>query len=919
MKDKKPIQKNTLGNSDREKSNHRKYIYLAIIVLLLLLLTSCTSKFWGTIGSLFRNEGSYEINPGTDEDENILNQSLFFDVKEIEFSLSDVSPKISYHYKNIVPGEFTCSTNDASIATCYVEDGYVVLNPKAVGKVTIYLRTHANGKTYEASVDVTITDAERFIRLSSMSGTINLAYSNKKYITYQLEGLTGEVKVSSSDESIATAVLEGGRIKILGHKVGTATITVSVTYQGVEYASTFTVTVTKSSSGNNSQKPGPGGQDKPSSSDNPHPSNSPTQTPTPTKTPGDGTGDVGEPGENDGSCYLTQILFSNGYQIENFDKTKTDYFLEVSHHTDVLEVIASREHPETTTITYKISGKEVDPENLTLNDGVNELEITITSHDGKSSLTYHVTIYKPVRKIEMEKSFHLSVEDLPTDLLYTIYESKYNPETKTEFWEEFTNYSIDDITFQLTDINGNDCSNLLEKREGTIYVKDGGIDLLNQSFDLTVTYREAKEKAHSKLYFLNKAYKLSTVYQDGPYIIDFTNQTGYKNIILPTNFFTGDLVTEPLKNASGEICGIRIRESLNGITNQDVYIDIQVENPNILEVLLENHSVTSAIAIKANAKALGNSKVTVTGVAYGVVINNFDIDFSVVATYTLILDANGGFYNELTTEYQFRVHHQLSSEEFIYLGDEKYKAYRVDKDASNSCVYYKLVGYNTEKDGSGVNYPLTTIFKNFDSDLTLYAQWEVGTEEDKPEIEKRYYLPNFNLFYNKEYFEKYDKEKIVYPGASGSYVTTFTNNTPNNIVITGMTLREDKTICVREGCLNMGYAVRFTPKDNRNYVYYYGGANEQYKILNRDTSNLEDGIHKIKFGDGISVAPGEGVEFSLLWRWVDEKKYDIDHTVGINYNLIDTLIGSKVSNINNEYQLSVSVEFINEENYCSFE
>jgi len=273
----------------------------------------------------------------------------------------------------------------------------------------------------------------------------------------------------------------------------------------------------------------------------------------------------------------------------------------------------------------------------------------------------------------------------------------------------------------------------------------------------------------------------------------------------------------------------------------------------------------------------------------------------------------------------FKIDKNYKDADIIFITHDHYDHYSEEdidkvKKEDTGCVYYKLVSYNTKPDGTGEVYPLSTVLNKFDKNLTLYAQYELGDASDKPVIDQILNLPNFDLFHNEEYFNKYNKDKIIYPGAEGSYVMTFHNTTPNNITIREMTLREDETICVANGCLNMGYSVRFTPKDAKNYTYYYGDAGEKYNILNRD---VQKGVaHKIQFGNGISVAPGEGVEFTLLWRWVDEPKYDKDNAFNTSaskksYDDLDTQIGSAVSNINDEYKLSVSITYDNEENYCS--
>ena len=122
-------------------------------------------------------------------------------------------------------------------------NNYVVINPKKAGEVTVYLQTNANGKTYEATTKVIIKDINRFIELESTEGTINLRIEKIKNVVYRLVELTGEVTVTSSDESVATATAQDGILKITGLKVGTATITLSLTYNDRTYTNIYNINV----------------------------------------------------------------------------------------------------------------------------------------------------------------------------------------------------------------------------------------------------------------------------------------------------------------------------------------------------------------------------------------------------------------------------------------------------------------------------------------------------------------------------------------------------------------------------------------------------------------------------------------------------------------------------------------------------
>lgn len=258
----KDVKNKDYTNKD-EKDQSKKIVILIIIVIALLSLItscSCTSDFFGKIGSslsdsinnLFRNEDDYDIDDDTNDMETISNKELKFDMDSIDVSLDENNVKLSYTYSKIIPKKFTCSTSNASIATCYVENGYVVVKPKSTGTVTITLQTTVNGKTYEASTKVNVTEATRSIRLSSNSGVIDLSKGNTATISYSLEGLEGDVVVSSSNNSVAVATANNGVLYITALKAGNATITLSIISNGKEYTAAYNLSIVNKLSGDNS-------------------------------------------------------------------------------------------------------------------------------------------------------------------------------------------------------------------------------------------------------------------------------------------------------------------------------------------------------------------------------------------------------------------------------------------------------------------------------------------------------------------------------------------------------------------------------------------------------------------------------------------------------------------------------------------
>lgn len=236
----------TREQKDEEKARRRRIIlYIIIIIIIILLLItscSCTANYFGKLGDKC-NCDDFTIDNSTNDKETIRNKDLRFDDEFLNISLSDSQVKVGFTYENIRPETFYCITSDPSIATCYVSDDFVVINPKSIGEVIVILQTEANGKIYEATMTVNVTDVTRYIDLSSNRGTIDLKYTNTKNIMYFLVGLSGDVKVASSDKSIASATVSDEYLKIKAYKEGTVTFTLSLTYNGMLYTKDYTLTI----------------------------------------------------------------------------------------------------------------------------------------------------------------------------------------------------------------------------------------------------------------------------------------------------------------------------------------------------------------------------------------------------------------------------------------------------------------------------------------------------------------------------------------------------------------------------------------------------------------------------------------------------------------------------------------------------
>lgn len=847
-------------NDNEEKENSKKIILLIIIVAIILSLItscSCTSNFFGKLGAslsdsinnLFNNEEDFTIDDETDDEETLTDKELKFDTNSLEMSLSDADAKISFSYKKLKPGKFTCSTSDANIATCYVKDGYVVVIPKAKGNVKVYLQTEADGKIYEATTNVTIVDSVKSIDLSSNAGSIHLKDTNKVYISYRLVNLVGNVTVTSSNNGVATAVANNGTLIITAHKKGSATITISIIYNGITYKNSYKLTVIDDEE---EQKP----------NDTLH--NAP---------------------------YLKSLTILNKqYSFDKkFDKSHNNYSMKVAYNEDNLSLSATLEDASSK-ISYKLNGNAIsDLNNLNLVAGKdNKLEITVQSKSGEKN-TYVVNIYKSIRTIRFEYDSYIVYTGNTYDIHYFVEEDgKKLSEDK---------YDMNDISASLSKYQN---ESVFHVRKGTIEFSPSS-SMTGENVDLTIYYNGKSAKTVLKAI----DYYLSIYVQK--YDVGFMNNHGEKDIILNTNMFIAKKMNI---SASADKKEIHICAE-DGNTCADLVIDKSKDDANIeIEYIGENED-SHSLPFKIKVHSLGTSFIHVSGSAFGNVKADFDIAIHAVPKYAVTLKANGGTFNEITTMYEFLI---SDSEEIdLSLYDEPYK------ENKEECSLYKFKGYSESEDGEIIyNRTDKSIIRNLNKDLTLYAIYEKDSVPlNNEHLKKTLWLKDPSLFYNEEYFKEHKQDKVIYPGAKGTYKMNFKNESSNKIVITGMTLKED-TICIdSKGCLNMGYIVKYSASDSNDWNYYYGESNDRYWILHstKGTVALTDNSFKsdIAFPEKqrISMNPGDEIVISLFWKWDDSN------------DELDTLIGNQAaeslhdSSINDKYGLSIGIHFETERDACT--
>lgn len=838
--------------NDEDKSDIRKRIVFYIIVLIIIILClitscSCTSRYFGRLGDLFRNEEDVIIG-GETEKETIRNGELTFDVKHLVMSVSDNNAKIGFSYKKINPTEFTCKTSDASIATCYVSNGYVVVIPKKLGEVTVTLKTETNGKNYEATTTVTITESNKYIVLSKTKGTINLAKSKTKVVGYSLVGITGKVNVTSSDDKIATAKINNGVLTITGKSVGKATITLTVDYNGKTYKADYNLNVINKLYDDDDLKAGT----------------------------------------------LKSLTVSSGKLTPSFNPNTKNYKVTVDNSVKTITVTA--ESSENEKVTYIYNNKEYDSfENMPLVVGDNTVNIKVGNNGSyKVIITRNDESKPPIPPVSSDSSLtSLTTNKGKLTPVFNKDTKKYEITLK-ESDKNITlvakaNDSKAKVTYTFNDKDYEDFNNIpLENGTNTVFItvtaEDGSVTIY------TVT--------------INKYYINTPQYE---YEISYDSISTEKDILFYTNLFKDKVNVELSSDKKTlTICSIK-----------DKTICVKVStNSDLIKSLQYTGETTgpSSLPIKVIANNIGSAMIHVEAEANGLKIDEFNITFKIVEKYIVTLKANGGIFNEFTTEYSFKISPEDSPIDLTTYD----KPYLVDAD--NNCLYHEFVGYAKELDDSKtVIYNLTNKklinYSDLDGDITLVAIYNMEETKDLKTETKTIWLVDVPVFRDQEYYQKYNKEKPIYPGAAGEYTMNFKNESEDTVTIKGMTLKED-TVCVDKdgikGCLNMGYII----KDALNNYHY--GLSNKYDVLNQSAS-IKDWVANhnetiITFdpatNNDTTIGPkgsaNDELEITIHWKWVEYDAYS---------DKVDTLIGNEAAGMNDKkevndlYTLYVGINF----------
>lgn len=606
---------------------------------------------------------------------------------------------------------------------------------------------------------------------------------------------------------------------------------------------------------------------------------------------------------------LDSIKVTDGTQnfplTPNFLPTTDKYSTKVNHNTASIGLIIKRtDGSSTIKYQYKDGTEITDINNITLKEGENIIQAIVTSESGKvNPKPYEITITRPKRTIVLDKSIteiaidEASVGNATSDIMFSIFEDGILVD----------NYAKNDIAVDLIDENGNKFKGKVEITVG----KNGTsskisitptIDDVNKKFKLTATYLGTKVDTINELVIKTTMKYYIKPNNDGPYNFNI-NSTTKNNIIVNTNIFNnGNISYENTPN------GIKLY-------NEKGYIYVTSSDPNIIKIAFnkeDNKDPKSYIAFLTEAINIGYADITITGSVYNEEIEPVTIKVQVSEKYSVTINANGGFFDAFTDKYKIL----LDKDTTINLAD--YKAFKIDKKEEENCKYYELDSYNTMADGSGKTYQLTDIIEgnNITEDLTLYAIYKETSKVINVEKEGIMYLTEVDLFRNEEYYKKYKKDKIIYPGANGSHTAYIKNNTKHTLKINSINITE-YTTCIDEGCINMGYVIKYTKRSDDTWKYFYGGTNNKFDVLNRDneSSRANNGVrtensitlpnNTSSSKESIELTPGEEVAISILWKWVE---------IDTASDKLDTKIGNITSD--QDYSIMVGFKYTTKDSYC---
>ncbi len=827
------------SNKTNDSRKRRMIIEIIIAIIILLLISSCTAfNLFGKIG-----KNSIETNTEIDDDKDIprnINDKLFFDLDStdiIKVYLEDGFYKISFSSKGIKLKDLVCTTSDASIATCTIEDGYIKVYPKKKGTVKIEVSTKTNGTKYIARTTIEIVSKED-VKADDISKNTNKK-NNTSNKTDQFDNPNEDISNNNIDDARLKSLIVSGytlrptfdkdkfeyvvnvlnsetkvniKAEALSKKAKIISGTGNVVLKG---KSTLHEIIVKAEDGT-------------------------TLTYTIKINKQDSL-------DNISSDATLKTLILDGYTLNpEFLSDKDVYTITVPYNLAEIDVLAI---PTLNTSLVMISG------NKNLKVGSNLVLIKVIAEDG-SEKVYKVNVVKLDKELDNDNAY-LSNLVLNNGVLKEAFNKNkylYNIEIESNIDELDLDITLEDPT-SIYEIVGN---KNLKVGLNRIFINVTSKDGIKKTYQLDVTKKDIPDVED---YYITSDKEYNAGYRIG--------DNNYKNIIINSNILNGT-ISSTYQNGV-----LTLTDGSSTITLESATLD--------LEYIEDNSKTSYTIKVKYNT-ALAHT-IKVTGTKAGVVIDTYNITFNVTGEFIVKIDANGGFFNDFEDSYEL-----VFKDNEIFDLTEYINAF---KKSNEACKVYKLKEYNTKPDGTGSTYTLDMNNIKIKSDLTLYAIYDLTGTFDYVNSTNKLYLADVDIFTLEN-----GVKGIVYPGANGAYIMHIKNTTSAKITLNSITIEED-SLCTDDICLNMGYIVKYTNDSINGYQYLFGSA-DTYSILNNEATskvNNNDGTYHNKISvplNNIELNPSEETEISLLWKWVDSND---DTKIGnkASLNTDDTLYSLTVS------------------------
>lgn len=345
------------------------------------------------------------------------------------------------------PGGLSVSWSSDNTGIATVSGGKIV----GVGAGTTVIRAKISygGKTYQSSCEVTVSKPS--VSLSSES--ISLIIGQSITITASPSPSGASVSWSSSNNSVAT--VSGGKITAVAN--GTATITATVSYNGVTSSKTCNVTVEK---------------------------------PSITVTSSSSNITYAERVEDRGTCTLTATVKPDGGNITWYSSDES--VAKVSGNGKTATVTAISSGSATITATYKVAGTEVsDSCTISVSKAPSNLVVVLNGFPTRGSLydfylNGYISSNYALDRIEMygtarSNALGISVSDTPSP--YYFPQNTYYSDTDDDFRDYvIAQYeTLYNLYVGIANILGADDS-LTMTATGTVYDKSGA------SYSITISY-----------------------------------------------------------------------------------------------------------------------------------------------------------------------------------------------------------------------------------------------------------------------------------------------------------------------------------------------------------------------------------------------------------------------------------------------